>query len=109
MHSSETDGGLAGVDVLPVVVGVGNVECAGVLVGVAVGVTDERCLPVVVEVGVGDGDPLRGVGNIKQTIVVVLVVVKVGRQVTVVDPDVLVTNILAFRLSRHAMIPRNLG
>lgn len=43
---------------------------------------------MVVEVGVGDGDPLRSVSNIKETIVVVLAVVKVRRQIKVVNPDV---------------------
>ena len=52
MGSAEADQGHAGVDVLPVVVGVGDVEFAGVLVAVAVAVADERGLVVVVEVGV---------------------------------------------------------
>lgn len=50
--SAEADQGHAGVDVLPVVVGVGDVELAGVLLGVAVAVADERGLVVVMEVGV---------------------------------------------------------
>ena len=52
MSGAEADQGLAGVDVLPVVVGVGDVQLAGVLRGVAVAVADERGLVVVVEVGV---------------------------------------------------------
>lgn len=52
MGSAETDQGHAGVDVLPVVVGVGDVELAGVLIAVAVAVADERGLVVVVEDGV---------------------------------------------------------
>ena len=52
MGSAETDQGHARVDVLPVVVGVGDVELAGVLIAVAVAVADERGLVVVVEVGV---------------------------------------------------------
>lgn len=52
MGSAEADQGHAGVDVLPVVVGVGDVELAGVLLGVAVAVADERGLVVVMEVGV---------------------------------------------------------
>lgn len=62
----------ARVDVDPVVVRVGDVEVSGVLVGIAVAVTDERGLPVVVELGVGDGDPFTGVGDIAETVVVVL-------------------------------------
>lgn len=54
------------------VVRVGDVEVSGVLVGIAVAVTDERGLPVVVELGVGDGDPFTGVGDIAETVVVVL-------------------------------------
>lgn len=60
------------VDVDPVVVRVGDVEVSGVLIGIAVAVTDERGLPVVVELGVGDGDPFTGVGDIAETVVVVL-------------------------------------
>jgi hypothetical protein len=50
--STEADQGHAAVDVLPVVVGVGDVELAGVLVAVAVAVADEGGLVVVVEDGV---------------------------------------------------------
>ena len=50
--STEADQGHAAVDVLPVVVGVGDVELALVLGAVAVAVADERGLVVVVEVGV---------------------------------------------------------
>lgn len=49
---TEADQGHAAVDVLEVVVGVGDVQLAGVLGGVAVAVADERGLVVIVEVGV---------------------------------------------------------
>ena len=52
MSGTEADQGSAAVDVLPVVVGVGDVELALVLSAVAVAVADERGLVVVVEVGV---------------------------------------------------------
>lgn len=52
VSGTETDQGSAAVDVLPVVVGVGDVELALVLSAVAVAVADERGLVVVVEVGV---------------------------------------------------------
>lgn len=52
MGSAETDQGHARVDVLPVVVGVGDVKLALVLSAVAVAVADERGLVVVVEDGV---------------------------------------------------------
>lgn len=76
------------VDVGEIVVGIGDDQVAGVLVGVGVAVADEGGLPVVVQVGVGDGDVVRTVGDIKQTIVVVLVVVTVRGQIQVVEPDV---------------------
>jgi hypothetical protein len=44
---------------------------------------------MVMEVGVGDGNPFAGVGDIAESVVVVLVVCEVGGQVTVVDPDIL--------------------
>jgi hypothetical protein len=71
-----------------VVVVLGDAEVAGILGAVGVGVADERGLPVVVDVAVGDGDEVSGVGEVNQSIVVVLVVVTVGREVDVVDPDV---------------------
>ena len=49
---AEAEQGLARVDVLPVVVGVGDVQLALVLVAVAVAVADQGGLEVVVEVGV---------------------------------------------------------
>ena len=52
VSGTETDQGSAAVDVLPVVVGVGDVKLALVLSAVAVAVADERGLVVVVEVGV---------------------------------------------------------
>lgn len=63
-------------------------ESASVLVSVAVAVADERDLVVVVEVSVGDGDPVGGVSDIAKTIVVVLAMVHVTREIHVVDPDV---------------------
>lgn len=46
-------------------------------------------LAVVVEESVGNGDPLRSVSDIEKTIVVVFTMVKVGRQVKVITPDIL--------------------
>jgi hypothetical protein len=52
--------------------------------------TAERLtLVVVVEESVGDGHPLGSVSNIKKTIVVVLAVVKIGRQIKMITPDIL--------------------
>lgn len=69
---AEADRGLAGVDVLPMVVGVGYAEVTGVLVAVGIAVADERCLVVVVEITVGDCDVVGRVGNVDEAIVVVL-------------------------------------
>ena len=103
---SEAEGWRARVDVVPEVVVLGNAEVALVFVSVAVRVADQRCLPVVVEEGVGDGDKVRGVGElsclllairfglthrftyINETVIVVLIMVTVGRDVTVVNPDI---------------------
>lgn len=61
---AEAERGSARVDVVPVVVGVGDAEVALVLVAVAVGVADQRGLVVVVDEGVGDGDEVGGVGQL---------------------------------------------
>lgn len=88
VDEAETDGGGAGTNVGPAVVGVGDVESALVLGGVAVRVANKRGLVVVVEVGVGDGDPVRGVGDVEEAVEEVLVLGEVGRELTVVNPDV---------------------
>ena len=64
MAGTEAERGGTGVDVVPVVVGVGDAEVAGVLVAVAVGVADEGSLVVVVDEGVGDSDVVSGVGEL---------------------------------------------
>jgi hypothetical protein len=46
VHGGEADKGLAAVDVLPVVVGVGDVKLALVLGSVVVRVADQRALPL---------------------------------------------------------------
>jgi len=78
----------ARVDVLEVVVGVGDVQLAFVLGAVAVAVADERGLPVVVEVGVGDGDEVGPVGRVDGAVVVVLVAVQGRVELAVVNPDI---------------------
>lgn len=76
--SAEAERGTARVEVLEVVVGIGDGQMALVLSAVGVGVADQRCLPVVVQEGVGNGNEVGSVGNIQKTIIVVLVVVTVG-------------------------------
>lgn len=112
--STETDGRGAGVDVVPVVVGIGDSQVSGVFITVVVGVSDEGGLPVVVQEGVGHGNVVGSVGelvkmvaivsqaaiskvllssgvwetHINQAIVVVFVVVHVGGNIAVVNPHV---------------------
>lgn len=88
VDSAEANKGVARVGVVPVVVGESHVELALVLAGVAVGVANETGLVVVVEEGVGHGDPVGAVGDVEQTVVVVLAGRHVGREVAVVNPDV---------------------
>ena len=51
-------------------------------------VSNEIRLPVVVEISVADRNIIRGMGDVYQTVVVVLVVGKVRGDVAVIDPDV---------------------
>lgn len=44
---------------------------------------------MVVEEGVGDGDPVGAVVDVKETVIVVLAVLHVRREVAVIDPDIL--------------------
>lgn len=62
---AEADRWGARVDVVPVVVVLGNVEVTGVLSAVAVRVTNQGGLPVVVKVGVGHRDVVSCVGDLK--------------------------------------------
>lgn len=88
VSSTETNGWTAGVNVLPEVVGHGDVQLAGIFGGVGVGVADEGGLPVVVDEGVGECDVVSSVGHIEESIVVVLVVVTVGGEINVINPDI---------------------
>lgn len=81
------DRGVARVDVLPVVVGVGDVELA-LVGGMCVDVADQGGLVVVVDEAVGDGNPVRFPGDIQETVVVVLSRVEIGAQVNVINPHV---------------------
>lgn len=64
MAGTEAERRSARVDVVPVVVAVGNAEVTGVLGAVAVGVSDEGGLVVVVDEGVGDSDVVGGMGEL---------------------------------------------
>lgn len=50
-------------------------QVTSVFVGVGVGMADEGDLVVVVEVGVGDRDPVGGVGDVAETVVVAVMIV----------------------------------
>ena len=54
MGGTEAQEGHAAFDVGPEVVGIGDVEVAGVFIPVAIVVANERCLVVVVEMSVAD-------------------------------------------------------
>jgi hypothetical protein len=86
---AEAERGAARVQVGQVVVGVGDGQVALVLGLVGVGVANQGGFPVVVQEGVGHGDEVGGVRDVEQAVVVVLVMVAVGGEVEVVDPDVL--------------------
>jgi hypothetical protein len=60
----------------------------GILRSIVVAVADEGRLPVIVQVCVGDGYPFAGMGDVDQSIVVVLVMGEVGVELAVVNPDV---------------------
>lgn len=53
--SAETDGRGAGVDVVPVIVVLGDVQVARILVAIAVGMSNQGWLPVIMDEGIGDG------------------------------------------------------
>lgn len=90
---------------LRTVVGVGDSEVASVLVGVGVTVADESSFKVIMDVAIGESDIVTTMGNIKETIVVVLVVIQVAREVDVVNPDVR----RRLYANRVANIGKNLG
>jgi hypothetical protein len=86
MTSSETERGSTGVEVMPVVVSIGDGD-GNVLSSIAVGVTNKRGFPVVVKNAARHGNLISSVGDVEKAIVVVLVMVLVGRQIDVVDPN----------------------
>lgn len=104
MDCSEADQRGTAVDVVPVVVGVRDVQLSLILVGVAVGVADQRGFPllllvraksvekgwayVVVEVCVGNGNPLSTVADINKTVQVILSSAEITREIAVVNPHV---------------------
>jgi hypothetical protein len=88
VRSAEAKQRHAAVDVLPVIVSVRNVQFSLVLSAVAVAVADERGLEVVVEVRVADGQVIRAVAEIRQTVIVVFAGSLVRAQVKVVEPNI---------------------
>ena len=63
-------------------------QLALVLRAVTVRVTHKRRLVVVMEQRIADSDKIAAVGDVEQAVIVVLVVLKVRRQIAVIDPDV---------------------
>lgn len=59
----------------------------GIFTTIAIRVSNEHGLPVVVEVCPGDSDIGRSVGNIAETIIVILVMIHVAGQIAMVDPN----------------------
>lgn len=89
-------------------VGVGDGQVAGVLIAVAVGVADERDLVVVVEVGVGDGNVVRGVGDVAETVVVAVARVSIDRRNSSLSRDLLLA-MVHVRAQVHVVNPNVLG
>lgn len=79
MAGTKAERWCTGVKVFPVVMFVGNSQMAFVLSRIGVRVTNKRCLPVVVEIAVRNCDPIATVGNVDETIIVVLGVLTVSR------------------------------
>lgn len=88
MAGSEADRRGARTDIVPVVVGVGYVQMACIFRAIAVGMADERRLVVVVDIAVRDGNPVRSMRDVDETIVVILAVINIRRYIDVVNPDV---------------------
>lgn len=82
---SEAEGRSTRVQVVPLVVRIGNPD-VHVFVFIAVRMSDEGCLPVIVQIRVSHGDAVTSVCDIKKSIVVVFVVVQVRPKLNMVDP-----------------------
>jgi hypothetical protein len=88
VRSAEAKQRLAAVDVLPVIISVSDVQFAFVLGAVAIAVAHKGGLEMVVEVRVADGQVIRAMAEIRQTIVVVFARSLIRAQVQVVEPNV---------------------
>lgn len=69
MASAKADRWGTRVDVVPVVIVLGDTEVAGVFRSVAVAVSDQVGLPVVVDVAVRDGDVVSSMGELGKPLV----------------------------------------
>lgn len=88
MASSISQARGPGADVEPVVIVLCNVQVTGILRCIVVAVANEGGFPVIVQIRIGDGHPFAGVGDVDQSVVVVLVVGQVRVELAVVNPDV---------------------
>lgn len=86
VSSTKAEGWATRVEIRPIVVvnGDGN---RLVLRAVAVRVADEHRLPMIMQFAPGYGDIGTAMGDIAEAIIVILIVIAVGREVDVVDPN----------------------
>lgn len=89
MSSAKSETRAARINVLEVISNESDGKMAGILAAVIVGMSNQNRLVVIVNIAVGDSDPVRAVGHVNESIVVVLAVSLVGRNVNVVNPNVL--------------------
>lgn len=86
MASTSTDRGHPRVDVLPLVQGISHGDNL-VFLRVGINMANERRFEVIMQVRVGDSDLGAATSDIKEAIIVVLVVVAVRREVKVIEPN----------------------
>src|SRR6185312_4645916 len=70
----------AGIHIVEKVVVIGHMQVASILSPIAIGVTDQRNLIMVVEAIPRNRDVVSRVGNIEQTVVVILAVIEIGEE-----------------------------
>ena len=88
MAGTKPDSGRSAVDILPVVIAICHTEMTGMFVAVVIAMANKRCFPVIMKAGVGDSNVVGGVCDVTQPIIVILIMVHVGAEITVIDPDI---------------------
>jgi hypothetical protein len=84
--STETERRSSGVQINPVVEGIGDSDC-DIFVTIVVGMTDKRSLPVVVEVAVRNSHLVGTMSDIEKAIIKVFVMVAVAGKINMINPD----------------------